>query len=787
MQEACPLNPAIAQEQVHLDAVHRRLDAITAQVEGRLRASLAQERGTAQSLVERDAAVAGWSDQLARLAGAGEAPMFGRLDLDDGGTLHIGRIGLRGGSTGAADSADSGGPADPDSGSDSGDVDDEPLLVDWRAPAARPFYVATPVSRHRVARRRHIRTRRREVVGVDDEVLSGDAVATGGPVAGEAALLAALDAPRTGRMRDIVSTIQAEQDEAIRADLGGVLVIQGGPGTGKTAVALHRAAYLLFTHRQVLDRRGVLVVAPSTTFVDYISHVLPSLAETGVLARTLGQLYPGVTATGAEEPAAAVLKGDARMAAVVAAAVADRQRVPDEDAELRLDDGQVVRLPVATLREARDAARASGFPHNRARARFGRAVAGAAARALADRIGYDPFGFDALGEDDAPGVDNVLEAGDVEELAAGLARDPAVHAFVDGLWPVLTPERLLADLFATPARLGAAAGDLTPGERALLARPAASPWTPADVPLLDEAAELLGDPPAPAAPAADEDAVGEVGYAQGVLDVAAGSRSFDLEAGELSLQAGDLLDAAALAARHAVADTRTAAERAAADRRWVFGHVVVDEAQELSAMAWRLIMRRCPTRSVTVAGDLAQRSLAAGTDSWEAVLAPHAGDRWRLVELTIGYRTPAEIMALAAALLRHIDARLKAPEAVRSSGVRPWARQVPAGRLGAELLAVLRAALAADEEGSVAAIVPPSLAADLRSAVAPVLGERASLLTPVEAKGLEFDTVVVVEPALVEAAGDLYVALTRPTQRLGILHSAGLPAGVETRLLDVLA
>jgi len=271
-----------------------------------------------------------------------------------------------------------------------------------------------------------------------------------------------------------------------------------------------------------------------------------------------------------------------------------------------------------------------------------------------------------------------------------------------------------------------------------------------------------------------------------VLDVAQGSQSFDLEAGELSLQAGDLLDAAALAARHAVADRRSAAERAAADRSWVFGHVVVDEAQELSAMAWRLIMRRCPTRSVTVAGDLAQRSLAAGTDSWDAVLAPHAGDRWRLVELTIGYRTPAEIMALAAALLHHIDPRLEAPRAVRTSGVRPWARQVPADRLGAELHAVLRAALAADEEGSVAAIVPTPLVPGLRAAVGPVLGERVSLLTPVEAKGLEFDTVVVVEPSLVAAPGDLYVALTRPTQRLGLLHTAGLPAGIDTGLLDVL-
>jgi DNA helicase IV len=220
----------------------------------------------------------------------------------------------------------------------------------------------------------------------------------------------------------------------------------------------------------------------------------------------------------------------------------------------------------------------------------------------------------------------------------------------------------------------------------------------------------------------------------------------------------------------------------------VFGHVIVDEAQELSPMAWRAVLRRCPTRSMTVAGDLAQCSDAAGggPTSWDAVLSPHVGDRWRLVELTIGYRTPAEIMALAAGLLRHIDPRLRPPRAVRSAGVRPWARRVAPERLGDALAATLRAALAADETGSVAAVVPDDLAGELRRAVEPVLRERATLLTPVAVKGLEFDTVVVVEPARIASAGDLYVALTRPTQRLGILHAEDLPQTLDRTLLDVL-
>jgi DNA helicase IV len=749
--------------------VYRRLDDITAHVGDRLRSALRQERGTAQSLVERDAAVSGYADRLAHLAGAGESLCFGRIDTDRGDRLHIGRIGLR--------------RAEGD------DADGEPLLVDWRAPAARPFYVATPVQRHGVSRRRHIRTRRREVVAVDDEVLTGAAgeagPGTGEPVAGEAALLAALDAPRTGRMRDIVSTIQAEQDDAIRAGLSGVFVIQGGPGTGKTAVALHRAAYLLFTHRELLDRRGVLVVAPSTAFLDYISQVLPSLAETGVLARTLGQLFPGVDARATEPAAVAALKGAAVMADVVAAAVGDRQEAPTGGADVVLDDGGTVTIGAAALREARDAARATGLPHHRARAVFGREVASAAARVLADRIGWDPFGLDPLGGDDAPGVENVLDDADVARLAGDLARDAGVHTLVDRLWPVITPQELVADLWTSPGRLAAAAPHLSAVERALLAREAGDAWTPADVPLLDEAAELLGDSPARRGPA-DSPEDDEVAYAQGVLDVAEGSRPLDLDVGAGILQAADFLDAAALASRHAVADARTAAERAAADRGWVFGHVIVDEAQELSPMAWRTVLRRCPTRSVTVAGDLAQRSPAAGTGatSWDALLAPHVGDRWRLVELTIGYRTPAEIMALAAGLLRRIDPRLRSPRAVRAGGVRPWARGVTQERLGEALAATVRAALAADEAGSVAAIVPEELVPGLRRAVSPVLGERAVLLTPVEAKGIEFDTVVVVEPARM-AAGDLYVALTRPTQRLGLLHAGELPETLDPSLLDV--
>jgi DNA helicase IV len=798
-------NPAteLEHEQAYVSMLYRRLDGLRERTRRELERALRPDGGgQLQARLDRDAFVARHADRLAQLAAAEDGLCFGRLDLGDGSRLYVGRIGLL-------------------------DEDREPLLVDWRAPAAQPFYRATPAAPGAVVRRRHLRTRDRVVLEIDDDLLNLDAIsdAERDRLNGEAALLASLARSRTGRMTDIVATIQAEQDRVIRSGLPGILVVQGGPGTGKTAVALHRAAYLLYTHRQRLSRRGVLIVGPNPTFMRYIEQVLPSLGETDVLLSTVQALYPGVTA-GAHEPlAAATVKGDLRMADVLAAAVRDRQRLPDADVELTAGGYPLV-LDRPACELARSRARDTGLPHNRARAVFQDTLLDALARQVADRISeglVDPSleeeWLESIGVDDVlgpppegadaaePGTGLVDGEPTDEELAgirAELRATPAVRAALDRLWPELTPQQLLAGLFGSAERL-AAAPELGPAERAALLRPVPDPaagtgadrWTAADVPLLDEAAVLLGEDGeaarrADALRAAQE--ARELAYAREVLEVAT--------IGDAARWAPDTsrLDPAVVADRWRRRTAESVAERARHDRTWTFGHVVVDEAQELSAMAWRMLLRRSPTRSMTVVGDLAQTGAPWGAGSWARLLDPQAPGRWRVEQLTVNYRTPAEIMAVAVDVLAGADPDLVPPRSVREAGTAPWSLRLDAAELAARLPELVAAELAAVGDGRLAVLVPAAraeqvdaalrragggrlLAADPPTGAAhatSVLDAPVAVLAVADAKGLEFDAVVVVEPAEIlggspRGANDLYVALTRATKRLGVVHSGPLP------------
>jgi DNA helicase IV len=721
-----------------------------------LAAILRQTGGTHQARTERDALSVMYRDQLARLDAAETGLCFGRLEFRDGERRYIGRIGIH---------------ADTDEYAQ--------LLMDWRAAAARPFYLATAAAPGEVRVRRHITTRGRTVTGLDDEVLD---LAAADPakhegLAGEAALLAAVTASRTGQMTDIVETIQAEQDQIIRSPLAGVLVVQGGPGTGKTAVALHRAAFLLYTHRRQLEQRGVLLLGPNATFLRYIGQVLPSLGETSVLLSTVADLYPGVSAAAAESAVAAEVKGRREMAGVIAAAVRDRQRLPSVTVAIAAADGEV-RLSRAACDRARQRARRSRLPHNQARLVFAREVTATLAGQLAARLGANLLGGD-----------NLLGPDEVADLRRELLADPEVRGVIDRLWPVLTPERLLADLFAADRRLAAAAPRLSEAERAALRREPGGGWTPADVPLLDEAAELLGEAGQVARQRRERrQRARSEAYAQGVLDII----SRDVDDDPEMLMATDLLDAGELASRQQPDDWRTAAERAAADRTWAFGHVIVDEAQELSAMAWRMVLRRCPVKSVTIVGDVAQTGDPAGASSWQQVLGPHLGDRWRLAPLTINYRTPAEIMAVAAEVLAAIDPAAEPPRSVRESGVVPWRRQATAAGLADEVASAAADLASQSGDGKLAVIVPERLLGELGEAVSAVLPETfvggdpdlarpVVVLTIRQAKGLEFDSVLIADPATMLAESprgfsDLYVALTRATQRLGVIHAGPVPA-----------
>lgn len=740
----------LRREQEFIDGLYARVDVLRGEAETSVADALAQGDKPMQARLERDILVAERSGLLAALNAVDGSLCFGRIDLTSGVSHHIGRIGLR-----------------------EDDAERTPVLIDWRADVARPFYLATGHTPMGLRRRRHLTTEGRTVTSLHDEILDlGDATRTGHEdPSGDAVLLAALNSARTGRMSDIVQTIQAEQDEIIRAPHRGVLVVEGGPGTGKTAVALHRAAYLLYEHRELLARRAVLIVGPNPAFLGYIGEVLPSLGETGVLLATVGELFPGVRATAQDTPEAAAVKGRAGMADVLAAVVRDRQALPDpviavehEREVLMLDDGLVA--------VARERTRAAGLPHNAAREYFEGHILNTLTELYAERVGTDPYDGSSL-----------LDPADITQIRDELAENPEVWSAVDRLWPRITPRRLVADFLAEPD------GYLPPADADAIRRPQTRAWTVADVPLLDEAAELLGEDDRIARARAERERETQVAYAQGVLDVSYASRTYEFEDKEDSdpdasevLSAHDIIDAERFAERHEEADHRSAAERAAADRTWAFGHIIVDEAQELSPMAWRLLMRRSPTRSMTLVGDPAQTAEAAGVGSWADILTPYVEDRWEHTRLGVNYRTPAEIMELAAAVVRAENPDFEPPSSVRSTGVRPWVRDAEGDLPGAVAGAV---AELTPEEGRLAVIAPrdlhPALAARLDGVTAggePDLTRTVVLLDPRQSKGLEFDAVLVVEPARY-GTSDLYVALTRATQRLGVLHTGDLPAALK--------
>jgi len=749
----------LREEQSAVDRRYERLDTLRAQTAERLRrVRRSGPSGSPQNRSERDAFATLYEDRLAQLDAVEQRLTFGRLDLTDGTTRYIGRIGLT-------------------------EPDHTVLLTDWRAPAAQAFYRATAAQSEGVVRRRHLVSRGRRVTGVEDEVLDLDAVGSGvahpSTLSGEGALLAALAAGRTGRMGDIVATIQAEQDAVIRSALAGALVVQGGPGTGKTAVALHRAAYLLYAHRRILERSGVLLVGPSRTFLRYIDQVLPSLGETGVVTATIADLYPGVVADGTEPDEVAEIKGRAIWPQVFARAVRLRQRAPEEVRQVTVE-GHVVRIEPQDVADAIGRARRTGRPHNLARVTFVRDMLARLAAQYSAQLAFP------------------LPPDEQAEVVEELRTTREVRIALNLAWMPLTPQRLLEGLLTRADRLRAAAPELSAAERAALHRGVGAAWTPADVPLLDEAAELLGeDDQAARAEAAQETQrrAADVEYARQVLTTSG---------------TGALVSAELLADRFAHSGpSLTTAERAATDRTWTYGHIVVDEAQELSAMAWRMLLRRCPTRSMTIAGDVAQTSTAAGARSWQRMLDPVLKGSWRLSELTVNYRTPAAVadaaqrVAVAAGL--PVTTLTSAREVPGSIAVRRVSRLAEAVVAEAEeALATLAANDAGggfdegdgaiDEGGRVAVIAATERVDALRhllsrsavgDALRPtgsgsMLDARLAVMSPRASKGLEFDVVVLVEPSEVAraAAGDLYVAMTRPTRALRVLASGALPAGL---------
>ena len=741
------------EEQQAVSRAYDRLDALRAQVRARLdTVRAAGSHGSPTQRTERDSFATMYEDRLTQLRAVEDRLVFGRLDNAKGEHRYIGRLGLS-------------------------DERHEPILTDWRAEAARPFYEATPSSHGDIVMRRHITLNFREVVGVEDEVLDvhSDQVgqaSSAGTLTGEGALLASLNAKRTGKMTDIVATIQAEQDRIIRADLNQAVVVQGGPGTGKTAVALHRATYLLYTHRRALERSGVLVIGPSSTFLHYIDQVLPSLGETGVVSRTIADLIPGVIATGQDDPRAAKLKGERRMAKAIANAVAARERIPSELPTIRINGFACPMLRV-DLEQAITDAKRTRQPHNKARESFVHSMLIAMRNRYVEQLDYTP------------------EQAELNDVMQQLRMNDALRKTLNLAWLPMTGTWLVDQLFAKPDQLRRFAPWLEERDIRTLTRPKGSPFTISDVPLLDEAMELLGPDPKAVArqKALDAKRAEEEQFAQDTL-------------AQAGIGSG-IITSQMLVDNINGMDAELTAQRAGADREWTYGHVVVDEAQELTAMDWRMLIRRCPSRSFTIVGDVAQTSALGGTRSWRRMMDPLFGPHnWSLNELTINYRNPKEVSQLACDFASAEGLYISTVNAVR--GVADSVRRLTltdesllADAVAHQAIDLVRAHVGADGTGRVAIIAPDALLASLRARVyaelrqtlAPKEFERLSsqsswdeqvtICSTRTVKGLEYDAVMVVQPGRIEedapsrivAASDLYVAMTRPTQRLLIVRT----------------
>jgi DNA helicase IV len=717
------LERELAAEQAHVDRVYARLAEATRAAQQVAREGFAlyqsdrnsyvrEEDGT--GLYERDVFAYQAARRLAVLDAEQEGLVFGRLDRIDGEIRYVGRIGVR-------------------------DADYEPLVIDWRAPAAEPFYRATPSDPMQVVRRRVLQCRRDRVVGIEDDLLDGEGADRELVVIGEGALLAALTRARDHTMRDIVATIQAEQDEAIRAPYQGFTMITGGPGTGKTVVALHRAAYLLYSNRRRFESGGVLVVGPSPGFMNYIARVLPSLGEDSVTMRSIGAVASDVvriTGNRVESPRVAAVKGSLRMVKVMRRLVYEPlQEVP---LELRITvEGTVLVLSAATLTRIRSHVLA----HHKLNS--GREAAEKELLAALWRIRYP---------DSEDSGDHDYGREDFEDRVSGVA---SFRMFCNAWWPAVSAPTALARLADIELTKKVATSILSDAECEWLSASyrGATDWTAADGALLDELVHLLGPPPVP-----DDQEL------PGLPDL-------DFEAQEV-ITTADLLSPAAREVDPFELPHET------------YAHLVVDEAQDVSPMQWRMLRRRGASASWTIVGDPAQSSWIDTEEANRAIDEIIGTAPVRHFRMSTNYRSPSEVFDLAAKIVVADFPDADLPTAVRSTGHQPRllvpADATPAHPTTATAMINIVRTLLAEVAGTVGVICPPSTKDELTTQLAQARladADRVAVVTPVEAKGLEYDGVLVVTPddIVAESPGGvraLYVALTRPTQRLVTLDAA---------------
>ncbi len=698
----------IADDERHFAAIAHSLAETVADLSQRLDVALHAPGGIGQKALDRDQEVHRLTARLRTLRRFGLDLCLGHIvGVDDPAPVYIGRLGLT-------------------------DSNGERLLIDWRSPAAEPFFAATHAHPAGLSSRRRYRWTGGRITDYWDEVFTPEGFAGhAAALDDQSAFIASLGSDRSPRMRDVLGTIQADQDAIIRAGSQGALVVDGGPGTGKTVVALHRAAYLLYSDPRLAHRRrgGVLFVGPHQPYLDYVADVLPGLGEEGVRTCTLRDLLvEGATAPIETDAETARLKSSADMVRAIEAAARFYEQPPTEAMTITTDGAQL-RITTDDWIEAFEAAD-GGTPHNEGR------------ELIWDELGtilIDKYGTD---DDDADAV--------ADKLRSSLRHNRDLVATVNRAWPLLDPADLVGDLWSVPAYLRLCAPWLQPDDVRRLHRDDPRAWTVSDLPLLDAARHRLGDPEASARrrrqqaqAAADREVMDRV-----VDDLIAGD---DSELLVMSMLRGD-------DAQSVLVDDSPSGATDPDLLAGPFAHIVVDEAQELTDAEWQMLLLRCPSRSFTIVGDRAQ-ARHGFTESWRERLVRIGLEQIELATLNINYRTPEEVMDVAAPVIRAALPDANVPISIRSSGI-----PVVYGAV-AELDPILTSWLAAHGEGIACVIGDPTFEAV----------PRVRSLTPTLAKGLEFDLVVLVDPDRfgdgIEGAVDRYVAMTRATRQLVILTS----------------
>jgi hypothetical protein len=707
----------ITADERHFAALARCLEESVTDLSDRLEAERRAPARRGQAALDRDLEVHRLAARLRTLRRFGLDLCLGRMvGADDPEPVYVGRLGLT-------------------------DRTGHRLLVDWRSPAAEPFFGATHADPMGLAGRRRYRWHRGRISDYWDEVFTPEGLAGHAALDDQSAFIAALGTDRSPRMRDVLSTIQADQDAIIRAGSRGALVVDGGPGTGKTVVALHRAAYLLYSDPRLRHQRrgGILFVGPHQPYLDYVADILPGLGEEGVQTGTLRDLVPeGATARVEPDPRVAELKSSARLLTAVEAAVRFYEEPPTTVTTVSTERGDLC-LDAGDWADA-FAAPEPGTPHNEAREQIWAELEAILRGRFEDLDGP---------EDDVP----------PEGFGRALRRNRDLAATLHRAWPLLEATDVVADLWSVPAYLRRCAPDLDRDDVLRLQRPDPADWTVCDLPFLDAARLRLGDPEASRRRRRQEVAVGARRERMAAV-VADAIESDDSEMMVMSMLRGAdlqgvLLDESGL--------TGPDPDRLAGP----FAHVVVDEAQELTDAEWQMLLRRCPSRSFTVVGDRAQ-ARRGFTESWAQRLRRVGFDRIELTSLSINYRTPGEVMAEAEPVIRAVLPDAKVPTSIRTAS-----RPVVHGPVG-ELRAIVESWLAERAEGVACVVAADDVIGDLDLPASP----RVRALTPQLSKGLEFDLVVLVDPQTpgstratgsVEGAVDRYVAMTRATRQLVVL------------------